>query len=231
MGCCYARPTVFRAQRGRSMKGARFGLPGARRGELQPEPLSTASARLGRGATGRYSSGGVRRHRPKPRGHRPDFLRAPAVPVLETAVTFSREGGTGWDASAATRLVRAALCATPTMRMAPSRSNFPHPAPTTASKREEKAVTSGRSTARPATGDTCARAFGHHLGPPNCRSVRACAVKPCAFGAPLTRLWGLTARHGQTRGIRALREISMPIADLAGEWATARPSPRPLMPP
>jgi len=74
-------------------------------------------------------------------------------------------------------------------------------------------------------------AFGHHLGPPNCRSVRACAVKPCAFGAPLTRLWGLTARHGQTRGIRALREISMPIADLAGEWATARPSPRPLMPP
>ncbi len=42
------------------------------------------------------------------------------------------------------------------------------------------------------------------------------AVKPCAFGAPLTRLWGLTARHGQTRGIRALMEISMPIADLAG---------------
>jgi hypothetical protein len=32
------------------------------------------------------------------------------------------------------------------------------------------------------------RVFGHHLGPPNCRSVRACAVKPCAFGAPLTRL-------------------------------------------
>jgi len=48
--------------------------------------------------------------------------------------------------------------------------------------------------------------FGHRLGPPNCRSVRACAVKPCAFGAPLTRLWGLTAGHDQTRGIRALME-------------------------
>src|SRR6202043_155799 len=79
-----------------------------------------------------------------------------------------------------------------------------------ASKREEKAVTSGRSGEYPATGDPCRRAFGHHLGPPNCRSVRACAVKPCAFGAPLTRLWGLTARHGQTRGIRALMEIPMP---------------------
>jgi len=54
---------------------------------------------------------------------------------------------------------------------------------------------------------TCPRAFfGHRLGPPNCRSVRACAVKPCAFGAPLTRLWGLTAGHDQTRGIRALME-------------------------
>jgi hypothetical protein len=61
------------------------------------------------------------------------------------AVTFSREGGTGWDASEATRLVRAALRATPTTRMAPSRSNFPYPAPITASKREEKAVTSGRA--------------------------------------------------------------------------------------
>ena len=58
---------------------------------------------------------------------------------------------------------------------------------------------------------------------------RACAVKPCTFGAPL-RLWGLTARHGQTRGIRALMEISMPIADLAGECATGRPSQRSLMP-
>ena len=61
---------------------------------------------------------------------------------------FSREGGTGWDASEATRLVRAASRATPTTRMAPSRSNFPYPAPTTASKREDKAVTSGRSNPR-----------------------------------------------------------------------------------
>jgi len=44
---------------------------------------------------------------------------------------FSREGGTGWDASEATRLVRAACRATPPMRMAPSRSNFPYPAPIT----------------------------------------------------------------------------------------------------
>jgi hypothetical protein len=35
------------------------------------------------------------------------------------------------------------------------------------------------------------RAF---LDPPNYCLVRACAVKPCAFGAPLTRLWGLTTR-------------------------------------
>jgi hypothetical protein len=100
--------------------------------------------------------------------------------------------------------VRAALRATPTTRMAPSRSNFPYPAPITASKREEKAVTSGRSDECPAAGDTSPRACGYHLGLPNYRSVRACAVKPCAFGAPLTRLRGLTARHGQTKGIRAL---------------------------
>jgi hypothetical protein len=53
-----------------------------------------------------------------------------------------------------TRLVRAALRATPTMRMAPSRSNFPYPAPTVASKREEKAVTSGRLIAYQAMGQT-----------------------------------------------------------------------------
>ena len=76
--------------------------------------------------------------------------------------------------------------ATPTMRMAPSRSNFPYPAPTAASKREEKAVTSGRSRDYSAAGGRyLSGSFRHHLGPPNCRSGRACAVKPCAFGAPL----------------------------------------------
>jgi hypothetical protein len=74
--------------------------------------------------------------------------------------------------------------ATPTMRMAPSRSNFPYPAPTAASKREEKAVTSGRLTAHPAIGRGRS-VYGRHVGPSNCRPVRACAVKPCAFGAPL----------------------------------------------
>ena len=68
------------------------------------------------------------------------------------AVTFSREGGTGWDASEATRLVRAAVRTTPTTRMAPSRSNFPYPAPIIASKHEEKAVASGRSNGDPAMG-------------------------------------------------------------------------------
>ena len=72
------------------------------------------------------------------------FYELPPSPS-ETAVKFSREGGTGWDASEATRLVRAAVRTTPTMRMAPSCSNFPYPAPITASKREEKAVTSGRA--------------------------------------------------------------------------------------
>jgi hypothetical protein len=66
-------------------------------------------------------------------------------------------------------------------------------------------------------GDTCVRAFGHHLGPPNCRSGCAYAVKPCAFGAPLTRLRGLTARHGQTRGIRALMEYLCRLPHLAGD--------------
>jgi hypothetical protein len=42
------------------------------------------------------------------RRHHPGLLRAPAVPIRETAVRVSREGGTGWDASEATRLVRAA---------------------------------------------------------------------------------------------------------------------------
>jgi hypothetical protein len=102
------------------------------------------------GATGRYSSGGVPRHRHKPRQHRPRVSSSYCRPRPETAVKFSREGGTGWDASEATRLVRAALRATPTTRMAPSRSNFPYPAPITASKREEKAVTSGRSDGDPA---------------------------------------------------------------------------------
>jgi len=96
------------------------------------------------GATGRYSSGGVPRHRHKSRQHRPRLSSSYCRPRPETAVKFSREGGTGWDASEATRLVRAARRATPTTRMAPSRSNFPYPAPITASKREEKAVTSGR---------------------------------------------------------------------------------------
>src|SRR6202011_1579282 len=136
-------------------------------------------------ATARSSNGGARRHRHS--AGAPGLLRVSAGSTLDAAVSFSREGGTGWDASEATRLARAALRATPTTRMAPSRSNFPYPAPTAASKREEKAVTSGRSDECPAAGDTSPRACGYHLGLPNYRSVRACAVKPCAFGAPLTR--------------------------------------------
>ncbi len=83
------------------------------------------------GAPGRFSSGGIPRHRRSLAGVAPDFLRVPAVPTQEMAVRVSREGGTGWDASEATRLVRPARRATPTMRMAPSRSNFPYPAPIT----------------------------------------------------------------------------------------------------
>jgi hypothetical protein len=43
------------------------------------------------------------------------------------------------------------------------------------------------------------------------------------------RLWGLTARHGQTKTV-PLMEVSVPIAHLAGECATGRPSLRSLMP-
>ncbi len=106
------------------------------------------------GETARYSNGVVSRPRDKHRQYRPDFFLAAAVACLDAVVTFSREGGTGWDASEATRLVRPARRATPTMRMAPSRSNSPYPAPITASKREEKAVTSGRSNGDPTTSET-----------------------------------------------------------------------------
>jgi hypothetical protein len=102
------------------------------------------------GATARSSNGGARRHRHSARTS--GLFRVFAGSTLDTAVSFSREGGTGWDASEATRLVRTALRATPTTRMTPSCPNFPYPAPTAASKREEKAVTSGRLIAYRATG-------------------------------------------------------------------------------
>ena len=71
------------------------------------------------------------------------------------------------------------------------------PAPTSpilrrspASKREEKAVTSGRSTECPAMGDTVRELLDIISAGRNCRSGRAGAVKPCASGAPLTRPCG-----------------------------------------
>jgi hypothetical protein len=62
-------------------------------------------------------------------GKAPTFVELTLFP--RDGGKVSRQGGTGWDASEATRLVRAVLSATPTTRMAPSRSNFPYPAPIT----------------------------------------------------------------------------------------------------
>jgi hypothetical protein len=75
-----------------------------------------------------------------------------------------------------TRLVRAALRATPTMRMAPFRSNFPYPAPTVASKREEKAVTSGRLITY--------RAMGHIVCHGQTRGIRTFDWASCQFHWP-----------------------------------------------
>ena len=92
------------------------------------------------------------------------------------------------------------------------------PAPTSpilrrspASKREEKAVTSGRSTECPAMGDTVRELLDIISAGRNCRSGRAGAVKPCASGAPLTRPWGLTAQPGQTKGHPCLDRNTLPI--------------------
>ena len=92
------------------------------------------------------------------------------------------------------------------------------PAPTSpilrrspASKREEKAVTSGRSTECPAMGDTVRELLDIISAGQNCRSGRAGAVKPCASGAPLTRPWGLTAQPGQTKGHPCLDRNTLPI--------------------
>jgi hypothetical protein len=92
------------------------------------------------------------------------------------------------------------------------------PAPTSpilrrspASKREEKAVTSGRSTECPAMGDTVRELLDIISAGRNCRSGRAGAVKPCASGAPLTRPWGLTAQPGQTKGHPCLDRNILPI--------------------
>jgi hypothetical protein len=108
--------------------------------------------------------------------------------------------------------VRAAVRATPTMRMAPSRSNFPYPAPITASKREEKAVTSGRSNGDPATGvlsasfRTLSRPAKLSFGPRLSRqALRLRRTAHAAVG--LDR----SARPNE-EAIRALMETSMPTA-------------------
>ena len=67
--------------------------------------------------------------------------------------------GTGWDASEATRLVRAACRATPPMRMAPSRSNFPYPAPITCIEARREGCHSGRSKSVQQTRDLSASFF------------------------------------------------------------------------
>ena len=97
------------------------------------------------GATARSSSGGGLRHRhqPKTRRHRPDFLRAYAV-LSGTAVRSPvREGRGGTRARLPAWRARL-LRATPTTRMAPSRSNFPILRRSPASNHEENAVASGR---------------------------------------------------------------------------------------
>jgi hypothetical protein len=114
------------------LRRSAFGLDAARiqlgRGEL---PRADQQDGRPRGPAAAPCGGVLRhRHQRKPRRHRPTFFRAHAVPS-GTAVRSPVREGRGWDASEAARLVRTALRATPTTRMAPSRSNFPYPAPIT----------------------------------------------------------------------------------------------------
>jgi hypothetical protein len=144
---------------------------------------------------GRYSSGGALRHQRKPH-NRPDFLRAHAVPSGPAVRSPVREGRGGTRARLPAWCVRL-LRATPTMRMAPSRSNSPYPAPITASKREEKAVTSGRSHGTPSW--PAKFLFGPRLRRQDLRLRRTAA-----------RLWGLTAQRDQTKRHSCLDWVSAP---------------------
>jgi hypothetical protein len=110
--------------------------------------------------------------------------------------------------------VRAALRATPTMRMAPSRSNFPYPASITASKREEKAVTSGRSNECLANGRHLSASFWASSRPAElsfglrlrCQALRLRRTAHAAVG--LDRAARPNERHPCLDG------VSMPIAPL-----------------
>ena len=103
-----------------------------------------------------------------------------------------------------------------TMRMAPSRSHSPYPAPITASKREEKAVTSGRSNEDPVTGNTGLRDLG-------IISARQIVVRSAPSPQALRLRRTAHAAMGLDRSARpnewhpCLDGISMPIADLVGE--------------
>ena len=103
-------------------------------------------------------------------------------------------------------MVRAACRATPPMRMAPSRSNFPYPAPITCIEARREGCHLREIEECPANEGPVRELFLDIVSARRIVVRSACAVKPCAFGAPLTRLWGLTAGHDQTRGIRALME-------------------------
>ena len=108
-------------------------------------------------------------------------------------------------------MVHAARRATPTMRMAPSRSNSPYPAPITASKREEKAVTSGRSNeyqrqairGRELLDVISARQIVVRSAP--APSSPAPSAHRCAA-------WGLTAQRSQTKRHSCLYRVSAPSA-------------------
>jgi len=97
------------------------------------------------------------------------------------------------------------------MRMAPSRSNSPYPAPITASKREEKAVASGRSNeyqrqairGRELLDVISARQIVVRSAP--APSSPAPSAHRCAA-------WGLTAQRSQTKRHSCLYRVSAPSA-------------------
>ena len=133
------------------------------------------------GATARSSSGGGLRHRHQPK-------TSPASPRLSPSLRcslgdggkVSREGGTGWDASEATRLARAASPCDADYEDGSVPLQLPHPAPITCIEPRRE-----RCRLREATGvqgwATPVRKLSNIISAArNCRSVRG-----CAFGAPL----------------------------------------------
>jgi transposase len=101
-GCSMSRPAAYCGATRRCGVRSKSGPCGSHSVSGSAEPgwrwhANSRSCCTPCGATGRYSSGGVLRHRhqPKPRRHHPDFFRAHAVPSGTAVRSPVREGRGG----------------------------------------------------------------------------------------------------------------------------------------